>query len=330
MPAGAVYTDKILGEIEAYHNAGFTLQQIADQCKISKSGVKYVVDNIGKQRTAHCGGKRKLSDRDVRKIQRDASNKQTSASQILREGGYDVSVRTIQSVLHNCEYLHHEKMLKKPLISAPNKAGRLQYARDHQTWTKEREEVFWSDEKKWNLDGPDGWAYYWHDLRKEKLIFSKRQQGGGGIMVWGRFGFLDKGPVVKVEGSIDSKAYQKVLAQHCLPCLERCSGENAIFMQDNAKVHTSDSTMQFLEDKGVNLLGHPSNSPDLNPMENVWGNLARTVYAGKPPYANKTALWTAIQDAWAAMTMTELKDMINSMSARMGAVLEAQGGFTKY
>ena len=35
------------------------------------------------------------------------------------------------------------------------------------------------------VDGPDGFDYYWHDLRKEKLIFSKRQQGGGGVMIWG-------------------------------------------------------------------------------------------------------------------------------------------------
>jgi hypothetical protein len=37
--------------------------------------------------------------------------------------------------------------------------------------------------KKFNLDGPDGVACYWHDLRKEQ-IFSKRQQGGGSLMVW--------------------------------------------------------------------------------------------------------------------------------------------------
>ena len=37
--------------------------------------------------------------------------------------------------------------------------------------------------KKFNLDGPDGLAYYWHDLRMEELTFSRRQQGGGSVMV---------------------------------------------------------------------------------------------------------------------------------------------------
>ncbi|GBO31685.1 hypothetical protein AVEN_166392-1 [Araneus ventricosus] len=40
-------------------------------------------------------------------------------------------------------------------------------------------DVIFSDEKKFNLDGPDGFRYFWYDLRKEKEIFSKRTFGGG-------------------------------------------------------------------------------------------------------------------------------------------------------
>ena len=38
--------------------------------------------------------------------------------------------------------------------------------------------------KKYNLDGPGGIEFYWHDTRKEKRVFSRRQAGGGGVMVW--------------------------------------------------------------------------------------------------------------------------------------------------
>ena len=54
---------------------------------------------------------------------------------------------------------------------------RLKFAKDHINWEKEWESVVFSDEKKFNLDGADGYRSCWHDLRKELDIFSKRQQG---------------------------------------------------------------------------------------------------------------------------------------------------------
>ena len=87
MPRGAVYSDKILGKIEVLHDEGLSLREIATKLEISKTGVEYIVGHIHIKRKQHIGRKRKLSDRDVGKIQRDASNKITSASRILRDGG---------------------------------------------------------------------------------------------------------------------------------------------------------------------------------------------------------------------------------------------------
>ena len=43
--------------------------------------------------------------------------------------------------------------------------------------------------KKFILDGPDGWAYYWYDLRREPHEFFIQQQGGGSLMVCSAFCF---------------------------------------------------------------------------------------------------------------------------------------------
>lgn len=76
-------------------------------------------------------------------------------------------------------------MKRKPMLSPSNIEGRKKFALDHIHWTKKWRKIIFSDEKKFNLDGPDGFAYYWHDLRTEEKIFSKRQSGGGSVMVWG-------------------------------------------------------------------------------------------------------------------------------------------------
>ena len=60
------------------------------------------------------------------------------------------------------------------------------------TWNEAWHNVIWSDEKKFNLDGPGGFSYYRHDLRKEEEIFSIRRQGGSSVMIWASFDWTGK------------------------------------------------------------------------------------------------------------------------------------------
>lgn len=47
----------------------------------------------------------------------------------------------------------------------------VQWVRHHMTWAEERLGLILSDGKKFNLDGPNDWSYYWHDIRKEPRTF---------------------------------------------------------------------------------------------------------------------------------------------------------------
>lgn len=59
--------------------------------------------------------------------------------------------------------------------------------------------MVFSDEKKFNLDVPDDNQCYWHDLRKEKQLYSKRLFVGGYVMVQGAFSASGKADLVVME-----------------------------------------------------------------------------------------------------------------------------------
>lgn len=198
------------------------------------------------------------------------------------------------------------------------------------TWNMEWRKVIWSDEKKFNLDGPDGFAYYWHDLRKEPLIFSTRQQGGGGVMIWGSFGWDFKSELSFPEGRMNSLTYQGMLTDHLDQISDHFGQREWIFQQDNASIHSSKSTMAWLKRKKVNVMKWPALSPDLNPMENLWGILVRKVYVNGKQFYTINDLKTAIINAWNSIQQKELKTLVESMPNRIYNVILVGGAKTKY
>lgn len=88
----------------------------------------------------------------------------------------------------------------------------MNWATDRLTWNEQKwNSVVWSDEKKFNLDGPDELAYKWHDLRQQKEWFSKRHNGGASVMVWACFACKAKSPVVFFHGKLNRPKYVKTL-----------------------------------------------------------------------------------------------------------------------
>ena len=74
--------------------------------------------------------------------------------------------------------------------------------------------VIFSDEKKLDLDGPDGYKYYWHDVREPQKIFFIRNIGGGSVMVWAAISSHGSSELVFLEGKQNSLKYVETLDQY--------------------------------------------------------------------------------------------------------------------
>ena len=113
------------------------------------------------------------------------------------------------------------------------------------------------------------------------------------IHAWGLIGWDGVGPLRAIQGTLTAHRYITEMISELpdnlyLRCLEQPLIAN--FQQDNAPPQRAAITRQFLAENGVRLLDWPWNSPDMNPIDNVWAHVARRVSAhGRP--SNREELW---------------------------------------
>ncbi|KAG1448341.1 hypothetical protein G6F56_008970 [Rhizopus delemar] len=154
-------------------------------------------------------------------------------------------------------------------------------------------------------------------------------------MLWGCFWYGGLGPLATLTGNIDQDAYVNCLSQNFLPWYEdlhRKTGKNFLFQEDGAPCHTGAYATWYKNNRcEVDSFDFwPAQSPDLNPIEQLWAYISYKLRSKRCEIGNVLQLEAAIRKIWNSLPPIFLENLVTSMTARCRAVIEANGGHTKY
>lgn len=321
-------------------NQGTTHEVLAKQFQLSTSTVTKVLQSwkIGRgvQKKEGIGRPRitdRLVDRTIVRLSRD--NPRLTATDIMKElkdlNLSKASVWTVRRRL-GAAGLPGRRPVKKPLISKKNRAARMKFAKEHVHWKSEDwHRVLFSDESKFCLFGSDGIRYV---RRPDGCRFHAQYQlptvkyGGGSVLVWGCFHAGGIGPLRRIRGIMDKNVYVDILEKTMLPFARQVFGRSLLYQQDNDPKHTSGLVKEWFHRHRINLMEWPSQSPDLNPIENLWEELKRSVECKKAKNDNEK--YAQLEAAWKSIPQHKIDKLMDSMPRRCQAVINAKGFATKY
>lgn len=316
--------------------AAKSIRWIAEELQVPKSCVSRWIGLFRRtgsvERKQGSGRPRKTSDVGDRLLVRLARSNPFSSAQMLEvQFNHRLSARSVYRRLRE-KMLRKYKPLKKPLLTPQNKRVRMHWAmarchwREHQ-WNR----VVWSDESRFRIYSNDGRIMVWRERLQRynpRFVIPTVQGGGQSIHVWGAIWKGGRSRLIVLNRSVTAANYCNTLTRFFdenddLP-------GNFIFQQDNAPPHKARITTDFLEERNVNVLPWPARSPDLNPIEHVWEIIKRRIRSRLLVANNLRELQVWVEEEWNNIPQHTLDHLVDSMPRRVRAVVQVDGGHTRY
>lgn len=245
-----------------------------------------------------------------------------------------LSVRSIQHILKKRLNIPARRAAKKPLLTPPMVQKRLRFARKYLHWTEDQwEEVMFSDESTFAMINPRA-----STVRRPKAVSRylnrftvKTVKHPPSVMVWACFsGKGGRGSLyfLPPKTTMNADRYLQVVESKLLPFMAIHDARH--FLQDGAPCHKAKKVMEVLKKQPFGVIDWPGNSPDLNPIENIWA-IMKAKLKGNHKVKCLADLIQAIKVMWVKdMTRDLFRKHARSMPNRLRMVIQNNGQMIKY
>lgn len=312
--------------------------------ELAKRGIKTSKSTVHRRLHAHVskgGGiskyaqksRKKLDDRAVRRLIKQLRfDKQVTTKQIHKlavQLGYHVSYRTVLRRLHTVPSLKMRRPKRVVQLLPSHRAARRAWAKEclqaKIDWTK----VWFADEKIWYIDGPTYRPKVWQDDRGPLAEIPGKGGRNTAVWVFGAISMNGLSKLVVVRPHFNSTEYCQTLEE---AILQSNRSHTYVLYHDRYPPHTSRQTQTWMAQHNFQNVILPPKSPDLNPIENVWGIISREIFEGLKTYNSVESLVAAVQAAWDRVQLDSRlrRRLVGSMPERLRAVTAAKGRKTKF
>jgi DDE superfamily endonuclease/Transposase len=225
-----------------------------------------------------------------------------------------ISARTIRDIRQQLGFrpVHFRR---RPILSNNNKRKRLQYCLDNMD--NDWKNIIFTDESTFVLT--DEHEVIWK-RPGSPMIEKPVAEYPAKFMVWGGIWWDSKTELCFIEGVVDHKKYQEIIRKYLIQPHLNLQFE---MLQDGAPAHTAHSTLDFLDEQGVDYIQNPPSSPELNPIEKVWGWIKHE--ANKQVPTDLQQFKHLIQKLWNEIPQTVIQQFISHNSTVVNDIIQSEG-----
>ena len=305
---------------------------IAEYMKCSKqtviTWVKRYEESQNVENQKGSGRKRKTEENQdfmiLKRIKSYPEESSIQLSQYMKGQSVDISPRTIRRRLAEAGF-RYGVPIGKPLLTEDHINARFQWAMDHRNFDFSK--AIFTDESTFFLFSNK--HKIWQPRGARKVFRTVKHPTK--VHVWGCLSENGFGELYCFTSNLNAQLLCKIYKKALLPSVKKLFGSEDPewwLVEDNDPKHRSKVAKELKKQKKIKILQWPSQSPDINCIENVWGLLKTKMT--KYRCSKVSSFVRALKKEWKNLSQDYSQALVKSMKRRIEALIEAKGDYTIY